>query len=484
MEKPTERTLGGEPGSGQDVAILLVPSGGSPGEKLAVIRMHSRVLSFHSKYFNTCWSERWNQAGSSSESVECILEVQTDVEYYVDCFTRMYSLAKTFENVQKGLELLKVASQIEYEELMERICFYLSSVGWSEEDRIQIREYAGSPGFSRVHLEGLVARLGMDESEENRQKQLRDLVQECTRIVIQQPSRQASELPPFLEGVICGPPSVISRMVVTVVIEEAKNLFDHLKNNKFQRLEQLRIENRMRVMCCILEALLKSQVAEDLEQLYDLVRDSTRAALKVACDHVQLPSFLDNIGCGPSSEYSQRIVAIVSQEAIHVFHTIANEGFTYRTVTTMNWILSSLLKEHVAEELVQAIVRFDAIPEGMCQLQTLPGVSEKMLLTFAELVILIFEDVVAGRLLLRPPERLALLSNWYAVLKKRLRVGSYEEVTKTLFLTLPLQQQTELLHSRKEGNFDYISTLPLDSLLQSHSSHTTTGIDSIVLSYH
>lgn len=101
---PEERTLGGYPGTRQDVTIILVPNGVPLScykeQKLALIHLHSHVLSSHCKYFNTCLSDRWKKSTLPSTLIEFVLEVQTDVQYYFECFSNMYPpFVKSFQGV-------------------------------------------------------------------------------------------------------------------------------------------------------------------------------------------------------------------------------------------------------------------------------------------------------------------------------------------------------------------------------------------------
>lgn len=119
---------------------------GATEETLAVVKVHSTVLSKYSKYFNTCLSERWRNLGrlpeSSSENLNFVLETQANVDCYFQCFARMYSplLKSDVSYVKYGLELLKVATQIEYYELMDSNSLCPSSTFWSKEDEIRIKE--------------------------------------------------------------------------------------------------------------------------------------------------------------------------------------------------------------------------------------------------------------------------------------------------------------------------------------------------------
>lgn len=269
VEKMEERTFGGMKDAVQDVSIILVvPSGGTKVKKLACIRLHSNVLSNRSKYFSTCLSERWNGPGAPCKSspMEFVLEAQTGVESYFDCFSRMYSPFKIFESVEQALELLKVASQIDFEDLMERISIYLSCKRWSEEDEMRVREYAASPDFPRTHLKDLVAHMGMNASEE----QLCNKIRECIEVVFEACCEKEVRFPQFLKGIGRGPSSQFSRLVISAVNSEAKKIFANIANEWNGKIpvndRDKNTRYRLRTMIWILEELLNEGVAEELVQ--------------------------------------------------------------------------------------------------------------------------------------------------------------------------------------------------------------------------
>ena len=163
-------------GEGHYVTICLVPNrinwkmNEETEQILAVLKVHSGRLSRFSKYFETCLTERWTQPSD----LTFILETHTDVAYYRDCFSRMYlsPFHKGFKDVEYSLGLLKVASQIQYHELMDSILLYLSSKVWSDADERMIKLYSASPDFPQKHAQDLIVRLGMDESKEDCHRQL------------------------------------------------------------------------------------------------------------------------------------------------------------------------------------------------------------------------------------------------------------------------------------------------------------------------
>ena len=78
----------------------------------------------------------------------------------------------------------------------------------------------------------------------------------------------------------------------------------------------------------------------------------------------------------------------------------------------MCFLLNALLEVKVADEVVQYFVHLDAIPDWF---EKAPGWFPKEL---AELVLLIYQEVVAGHIPLRIQGQMALLANWYYFLKR------------------------------------------------------------------
>lgn len=391
---------------GQDVTVFLERnglgvSGGQEDEKketLAVLRVHSSHLSRCSKYFETCLSERWRKpSGSGSGAVELALEVHADVACYTECFSRMYSsFRKDFGDVKDSLELLKVASQIEYHELMDLISRYLSGIPWSEEDERRIREYAASPDFPRNHAEDLVRRLELQVVEEDCQKKMCDMMQQSIR--------------------------------------SALGFWDPLSSLEFSR--------------------------SFIEELIEGIRPET------------------------SSEFAKTLVSIVTKEAKEKFLEVeANcqevsevfevEDFSEH-INDMCWILNLLLNAGVAEELVQCLLHLDTFRDyivaaasrfnnGLSRDETVKNEGFSMTM----LVLTMYQEVVDGRLLLKTPERIALVEKWHMVLEAYLEKQDYEEATRCLFLTLPFEEQIEHIHLRRE---DYVDARSLATLVRKNWS--------------
>lgn len=377
--------VGGE-SAGQDVSIRLVTDDELGQETVAFVKIHSQVLVTYSKYFKACLSERW----ARDSHTDFVLELEADVEYYFDCFARMdspllksFNISREFRDVKSSLELVKVASRIEFHELMESISRYLSTVTWSAEDEVRIREYSTSPGFDRNHAQDLVERLGMDESEEDRHTQLCDVILDCVRNALSCDGTASRCSRTFFNDLLQGVGSAtnisFAKTVVTLVTRETQ---EFLRN---------------------------------FEQ---------------ACRGRQLTQV---------PNFQGRLEIIL-------------------------WVMEAFLKTQVAEELVQTFAHLDVQESvGRCNVN-IPEVQEAIK-DLAEIVVRIYEGVVAGHLLLNTSARIALLEIWHPLLVSRLVSSQYDEATKRLFLTLPLKHQMELIKRHQSTFDDYITTSSLISTM-------------------
>ncbi|KAG0597976.1 hypothetical protein M758_12G034600 [Ceratodon purpureus] len=398
-----------------DVTICLVPNGFNwqtnedtehYREILAVLKVHSDRLSRCSKYFETCLTDRWSRQCSTF-----VLETVTDTDCYTDCFCRMYALPshKDFKDVKHSLGLLKVASQIQFPELMDSVCLYLSSKAWSDTDEVMIRLYSACLDFPRKHAEDLMLRLGMDESKEDHHKQLCDMVERCIRTALGYDGNFQSHralikemLPSSGPGSTPSADSKVTRDVITIVSRVAKDMLvnfgQEYDGTTFSSIP--RFADKMLAICWILETLLAAKVAEEVVQCF-----------------VHLHAF-------------PKILAIESPPPCRQPY------------------YESDIRAHNERYKGQLDARNAAVP-------------------LVNLVLVVYREVAAGNLLLKTPGRVALLENWYSLLGQFLSKTDFDRASKDLFSTLPFKQQVELVKSRKDSNYeDYISTDSLVKLLK------------------
>lgn len=107
-------------------------TGDTDNDKTVVVE--SRTLRKYSRYFATCMSGRWETDNVFH------LELLTEPHYYHDCFARMNRpLLKPIPTVTYGIQLFKVASQIEYLALMDICEKYLAAAPWSMDEESELR---------------------------------------------------------------------------------------------------------------------------------------------------------------------------------------------------------------------------------------------------------------------------------------------------------------------------------------------------------
>jgi len=225
------------------------------------------------------------------------------------------------------------------------------------------------------------------------------------------------------------------------------------------------------------------------EQLCDVVQQLIRSALdhdgtfRAFFKEILSDSDLSN---GVDSYAIKNVIMIVSREARDMLVRVAGEceGQTYDSVPGfadkilgITWILEALLAAKVAEEVVQCLVHLHAFPKILAIDRAPVHVNERYTQVqrsarsaaeeLAKLVLVMYKEVSAGNLLLKTPERVALLGDWHLLLGKLFTKDSFDQATKELFSTLPLSAQMELVKLRKDSNYeDFISTNSLAKRLK------------------
>ena len=133
------------------------------------LHLHSNRLRGCSKYFDACLSKRWEEMAEgcsreAAERVQLSLDVHANVKYYKVWISRMYSPCQKVPSIKHCLKLLRVASQITYQELVEACMCYLPADPCSEDDENRVRRFAKSPNYPSDCAADLSARLGLQLS--------------------------------------------------------------------------------------------------------------------------------------------------------------------------------------------------------------------------------------------------------------------------------------------------------------------------------
>ncbi|KAG0570691.1 hypothetical protein KC19_6G181000 [Ceratodon purpureus] len=145
------------------------PADGPAESLLGSIHADSSKLRECSKYFATCMSGRWATQESGTPR-EFRLEAHTEVRFYEDCFDRMYFPYKAIESVGECIELLKVASQIGFAQVLDSGVKYLAAVTWSIEEEKQIRSFCDSGQISLDSTSDLHKRLHLGSNAREREE--------------------------------------------------------------------------------------------------------------------------------------------------------------------------------------------------------------------------------------------------------------------------------------------------------------------------
>lgn len=370
--------LSGDPGSNKRKRAGEYPE--NVEMHLAALNLHSDRLRCCSKYFEICLDERWSNSNTKIP-MEFFLEVHTDVEYYEDCFSRMYAPNFTgIPNVKHALELLKVASQINFGELTEACVCYLSLVQWSVVDEYRIRKFPFSMYVSPSDTSELHERLRLHGTTEESYQRL-------------------------YEGGM-----------------------EHLRSSLDIALENAGFSS----FDCQTSCAIFAEAFHDVLQsgcCFNLAKDAcTLVTSKAKGVLLEIPKVIDD-----------------SHALEAHFNMIC-------------WLLEILLKARGAKELVEVIARDTNLSSRLTHLSEVHNGVElyrnfKWPNRWALLFLAVFEEVLAGRLLLKSSDRVALFGDWIWIFEGFFydefvvpkRNAPAARTLGAFMMTLPLECQTTML---------------------------------------
>ncbi|KAG0557642.1 hypothetical protein KC19_11G145800 [Ceratodon purpureus] len=139
------------------------------------------------------------------------------------------------------------------------------------------------------------------------------------------------------------------------------------------------------------------------------------------------------------------------------------------------WILGILLNAVVAEELVICLVPSETIPLYLYRHG--PNVRHEGL-EMAKVVLQMYQEVVAGRLLLQTHDCVTLIEIWHDVLEVYLPPEEYTQATIALFSTLPFKDQFGFLEMQEDLFINFIDPRSLAMLVKKNSSAMEGKLDS------
>ncbi|KAG0601821.1 hypothetical protein M758_11G141500 [Ceratodon purpureus] len=138
-------------------------------------------------------------------------------------------------------------------------------------------------------------------------------------------------------------------------------------------------------------------------------------------------------------------------------------------------ILGILLNAGVAEELVTCLVPSETIPLYLYR----HGADVRHEgLEMAKVVLQMYQEVVAGRLLLQTHDRFTLIEIWHDVLEVYLPPEEYTQATIALFSTLPFKDQFGFLETQEDLFINFIDPRSLAMLVKKNSSAMEGKLDS------
>ena len=370
---------------------------------LGEIQMDISSLRQCSKYFEACMSESWT---GGKVPREFHLEVQTDLRYYIDCFSRVKFPSKRIESVTDCIELFKVASQIQYDHVLGVCERYLAAVPWRDAEEKQIRAFCDSGQISSNPASDLCKRLQLPLNEEERMQSHFKVIESALKRSLERlssspllsESRRESSLTEFKDGFFevakAGCPE-LTKIALSTVMSEVERIFDGI-------MQAYQTRNQG----------VESQSEFDSDSSFDSDSESESISTreKIRNRRLQLPVLVD-------------------------LYKLLRWGNSDQVVVQL------LLKDQDFPTLLhQSKFRFIAGSDE--------EVSERK--RWASMVRTIFKDVLAGRLYLTTSERLDLFRRWIWLLvakKCQHDTAPSPKFVLKFILTFPQEEQEEIFRS-------------------------------------
>jgi hypothetical protein len=331
----------------------------------------SRRLRKCSKYFATCMDDRWARPQPASSQLEFQLELQADVVYYRHCFSRMEpgSLFQPIPSVDHCLELLRVASQILFQEVVDLGIKYLSATPWSTHDEVKIRRFCDSGHISldsEAHGD-LIARLRKSLTEKSRGEVLSLYLEHALSMWA------TSVIPRVFEEtfqiIVSGPNR---HVVIESVKREATRLLSSFINNNTYNIE-------------------------DFAWLYGLLR-SVHAAQSIV-DHLLKEGdlFLSMCNTQSANKVWKKLIGGMLQDVLdgRLFLT-SLERYTLFT-SWRKTCENDFFKDHDLRELFTAFLMTFPFQEQMEMMESWNGMGEVMYEVYGKWTLCLVKDFASGR---------------------------------------------------------------------------------------
>jgi hypothetical protein len=402
----------------------------------------SRRLRECSKYFETCMDDRWAGSKPTPSQLEFHLELQADVVYYHDCFSRMepgsFFQPKPIPSVDHCLELLKVASQIIFQEVVDLGIKYLSATPWSADDEEKICRFceSGHISFDSEAHGDLIARLHMSLRGKTHGDVLslyfehasskwatpepedRRVFEETFQTIVSGPNRHA-----MIESV---------QKLATRLLSSFKTLNDNIKHFAW------------------LYGLLRSVHAD--HSIFDLVLKETNIIESISkwgpeTRRVFEETFQISVS-GPNRHAMIESVQKLATRLLLSFKELSSyniniEGFA--------WLYGLLRSVQADQSTVDLLLKERDIYKSLFMRPRCGGYKRYMV--WLELIGGMLQDVLDGRLFLTSPERYTLFIYWRQICEDGspdVNVFDDCDLRKlfiTFLMTFPFQEQTRVMES-------------------------------------
>ncbi|KAG0588346.1 hypothetical protein KC19_2G236500 [Ceratodon purpureus] len=173
-------------------------------------------------------------------------------------------------------------------------------------------------------------------------------------------------------------------------------------------------------------------------------------------------TILSNFGPDKSSKLLTNVIALMTQESRNLLITITkacqegNGELMWCSSITFCWYFDVLRKANVAQDIVDSLLKDDQISQVLRKECAILSYDDDALafMTFerwAEVILIIFKDIMDGRLFLKTSERILLLEKWIWILQSSYRKMSqnreYITLLNKFIMTFPRQVQKTIYNS-------------------------------------
>jgi hypothetical protein len=398
------------------------------------VYVDSRRLRECSKNFETCMDDRWARSKPAPSQLEFHLELQADVVYYRDCFSRMEpgSLLQPIPSVNHCLELLKVASQIVFQEVVDLGIKYLSATPWSANDEVKIRRFCESGHISldsEAHGD-LIARLRMSLTEKTHGEVLSLYLEHVSSKWATPEPEDRCVFEETFQIFVSGPNR---HAVIESVQKDATRLLFSLKksNDNFECFAWL-------------YGLLRSINAD--QSIFDLLLKETDKLISKWATPEDCRVFEETFQTIVSGPNRHAVIESVKKEATRLLLSFKEsniEGFA--------WLYGLLRNVHADQSVVDLLLK----KTDIFKTPFMAGeyCEWRPVMAWIKLIGGMLQDVLDGRLFLTSSERYTLFIHWRHICEEGRSIWDVfgdrdlRKLFTTFLMTFPFQEQMRIMES-------------------------------------